>query len=194
MKGILFKPQLIPLVLSGQKTMTRRAIKPQPETDSVTWGCIGGQGFGFIFGTKVFKPRYQPGEIVYLKETWGSNMVKGWEKCGKIFYRVDMPDHKTIPETYGRPWRSPLMMPEWASRCKLQILNVKVDRLQEITEEDVISEGCGIQPLHPDDEYIRAIEDFACLWDSINKEYPWSSNPRVFVYEFKPIPSSDEGK
>jgi uncharacterized protein YqfB (UPF0267 family) len=193
MKGILFKPQFTPLVLSGQKTMTRRVIKDRIEQ------FIDGKPYALCKKgccIQEIKPRYQPGEIVYVKEAWGQVYDTDRGRHGEdielfrdIVYRADNPN---VDYGFFTGWKSPLMMPAWASRCKLQILSVRVEQLQEITEEDAISEGCGIQPLHPDDEYIRAIEDFACLWDSISKEYPWSSNPLVFVYEFKPVPSSDE--
>ena len=81
------------------------------------------------FGTAVFtdgkcvRAPHSLGEVCWVPETWGSNMVKGYESYGKIFYRADMPDQKTVPETYGCPWRSPVTMPQWASRRHVRILS-----------------------------------------------------------------------
>jgi uncharacterized protein YhfF len=203
MKGILFNPQLIPLVLSGKKTMTRRVIKPQPanhQWESLPSHELHWEGFDtskglqykfwhtikenpFADGIQWFNPRYQPDEIVYVKETWFD-----WgDGDNRILYKASMSDYDLhmIKECgHTIKWKSPLMMPEWASRCKLRILHVRVERLQEITNDDVHKEGFAPWG----DKYLR----FADLWDSINKEHPWSSNPWVWVYEFKPIPSSDE--
>ena len=82
-------------------------IKENPIPDGVQW----------------IKAPYSPGEVCYVPETWGSNMVKGYESYGKIFYRADMPDQKTVPETYGCPWRSPVTMPQWAARRHVRILS-----------------------------------------------------------------------
>jgi hypothetical protein len=75
------------------------------------------------FLAKCITPPYSPGEVCYVPETWGSNMVKGYESYGKIFYRAGMPDQKTVPETYGCPWRSPVTMPQWAARRHVRIIS-----------------------------------------------------------------------
>ena len=84
----------------------------------------------FTDGKCVYAP-YSPGEVCYVPETWGSNMVKGYESYGKIFYRADMPDQKTVPETYGCPWRSPVTMPQWASRRHVRIISCVPEQRDE---------------------------------------------------------------
>ena len=89
-------------------------------------------------------------------------------------------------------WRPSIHMPRWASRITLEITNIRVERLQEITEEDAWLEGCekGIPTdnggFFPKEQQINehssigwdcARDWFIDLWDSINKKYPWSSNP-----------------
>lgn len=86
---------------------------------------------------------FRPGEKCYVPETWGSNMVKGYEGYGKIFYRADMPNQKTVPETYGKPWRPPVTMPTWAARRFVTIVSCEPVRVSEIEEWD--AKGTGIE-------------------------------------------------
>lgn len=156
MKGIQFLPQFIPLVLSGQKTMTRRVIKDRIEQ------FIDGKPYALCKKgccIQEIKPRYQPGEIVYVKDNRFTSEAK--------------------------------------SKGKLQILNVRVERLQKISHDDCIAEGtrecAGHKEFELREQRLTVAQlAYSYLWDSISKEYPWSSNPLVFAYEFKPIPSSDE--
>lgn len=77
-------------------------------------------------------------------------------------------------------WRPSIFMPRWASRLTLEIVKVRVERLKDITAEDAVAEG--ITDYTEENE----IWTYAKLWDSINgKKYPWSSNPWVWVVEFK---------
>jgi len=82
---------------------------------------------------------------------------------------------------------SPLFMPEWAARYFIKITDIRAERLQEITEEDAEAEGLILTKSGWKTDYIvsSATEKFAILWNSINKDYPWESNPFVFVYSFK---------
>jgi hypothetical protein len=207
MKGILFKPQLIPLVLSGKKTMTRRVIKPQPfEFDKVQ--AVPGVTPQHYPSVQVGKARYayvniyewkkvehgeqseevnqyahyHPGEIIYVKEKWGiaADLPVSYHKDEFIVKGGGYLAYSGGNRNTAVIWKSPLMMPEWASRCKLKILNVGVEQLQEITEEDAIIEG--VLSSDYDKTYRYA---FSMLWDSINKKHPWSSNPWVFVYEWE---------
>lgn len=93
------------------------------------------------------------------------------EFCDGDGFSGDSADKSDMPR-----WRSPIHMPRWASRLTLEIVSVRVERLQEITEADARAEGCGIYP----------IAKFAELWDEINrKRAPWESNPWVWRIEFK---------
>jgi len=89
-------------------------------------------------------------------------------------------------------WRGGRFMPRWASRITLEITDVRVERVQEISEDDVLAEGCGLRPW-----YLNAsgypegprTAGFAELWDSINAKrgYPWEDNPWVWVVEFERV-------
>jgi hypothetical protein len=85
-------------------------------------------------------------------------------------------------------------MPKWAARLWLEITGVRVERLQEISEEDAQAEGClndvvfeyGYMTGPIDYRGLYAVERFEDLWNSINgKKHPWESNPWVWVIEFK---------
>jgi len=96
-------------------------------------------------------------------------------------------------------WRPSIHMPRWASRITLEITDVRVQRLQEISEDDCIAEGIDRVKSGPfgfrDYEWldaqtgIEAWKSYASLWDSINgKRAPWSSNPWVWCITFKRLP------
>ena len=82
-------------------------------------------------------------------------------------------------------WRSPMYMPRWASRIALEITDVRVDRLQDITFRDLQAEALGIQG-----ELTKAMEEYIQIWDSLNSKrgYPWSNNPWVWCLTFKVTP------
>ena len=82
-------------------------------------------------------------------------------------------------------WRPSLFMPRWASRITLEITNVRVERVQDISSADAIAEGAVPDDRMTGDSYIKA---YARLWDTINgKKYPWASRPWVWVIEFKRV-------
>jgi len=181
MKGILFKPDMIQAIVDGRKTQTRRVIKNQP----ILMDKYYEKAFRKDFGLR--KPRYQVGEVVYIKEAWATEKmfddltpseIEGTPVgTVPIWYRHGDTQFDRFGQTRGR-WRSPRHMPEWAARYFIKILAVRAERLQEITEEDAISEGIDSDF----QEYPRLA--FLELWNSINKDYQWESNPWVFVYEF----------
>ncbi len=163
MKGILFKPDMIKAIIEGRKTQTRRVIKPQPFLGDKF------QNYEPLVG----KPRYQVGEVVYIKE------AGVWDERVRLFaYKANMPD-------LTAKWQSPRFMPAWAARYFIQITDVRAERLQEITEEDAIAEGCpsALVTLAT----VPMVEWYKHLWDSINPKYPWSSNPWVWVISFKKV-------
>jgi len=194
MKGILFKPDMIRAIIEGRKTQTRRVIKPQPKyIIDQHYITLNGLTSLHIQADNLIsrKALYQSGETVYIKEAWRTEAVYDrTPPCdigdsALIEYRL-LPN-EILSQIMGR-WRSPLHLPRWAARYFIKILDVRAERLQEITEEDAKAEG--ILPegtLLPD--FIHSadnpVEQFAQLWDSVNKDYPWESNPWVFIYTFE---------
>jgi len=215
MKGILMKPDMIQAILDGKKTQTRRVIKPQPikavaelkEHSEVKGYWIPYSADRRMVNNNIgnrkndcgYYARYQLGEVVYLKEAWDTYLPD--ENIRPVVvYKYD-------GLSSGFKWRSPLFMPEWAARHFLQITDVKAERVQEITGEDAINEGCsdvGVVPLQTamlatntntiDDCYkALSIACFADLWDTINKPpYNWDSNPYVFSYSFRRVNKDEQ--
>ncbi len=165
MNGILFKPDMIKAIIEGRKTQTRRVINPQPtHFHYATTGQYPCRTDG-----EQIHPRYQVGEVVYIKEA---------------YYRMDC---ETMGFEKSIKWLSPLFMPAKDARYFIRITDVRAVRLQEITPEDCISEGIstswmGSSLVASDGDLIRRYE---ILWDSINKKNPWVTNPWVWVYTFK---------
>jgi len=173
MKGILFKPDMIKAIVEGRKTVTRRV-------------CLGQRELSNIHDFPIWNARYQAGETVYIKEAcciWCYQRDGVKDAC----YKTDE-DGMELPApithcSQPQKWRSPLFMPAWAARYFIQITGVRAERLQEIriTPSECRLEG-SYWATDPDDE-----GGFINLWDSINKEHPWSSNPFVWVYTFRKV-------
>lgn len=90
-----------------------------------------------------------------------------------------------------KPWRSSIHMPRWASRITLEITNIRVERLHDITEADAVAEGCpgllGPNPDFPDEWDPSPVEEYRDLWNTINGSGSWDANPWVWVVEFKRV-------
>lgn len=194
MKGLLFSPEMARAVCAGTKTMTRRVVVPQPPHAEFT---------------RFKEYTYRPGERVAMLATWAVDVGRDSIKPTAIrsldysqlpFWHAGMTKHKplcNVPNLgKSRPGRflpnhlRPLMP-------LLEIVSVKCERVQEITEADAKSEGCdgncqvGYIPAH---QAGPCSYHFAQLWDSINGErgYGWAVNPWCFCYTFKVVtPSRD---
>lgn len=208
-KPILFNTEMVQAILDGRKTCTRRLVKFLPGENSQWTGYIK-DGLMLYNGRNepcIRKVPYQPGDIMYVRETWqylyeldGNEQII--EGTGKYYYAAT----DTIPfDTYVDasgvthervPWHPSIHMPKEAARIWLKVTDVRVERLQEITEECAKKEGAidnrGF--IHsPDNEYDSvhtAREHFAEIWDSTIKKsdldrYGWNANPWVWVIEFE---------
>lgn len=208
-KPILFNTEMVRAILEGKKTCTRRLVKFLPGENSQWTGYIK-DGLMLYNGRNepcIRKVPYQPGDIMYVRETWqylyeldGNEQII--EGTGKYYYAAT----DTIPfDTYVDasgvthervPWHPSIHMPKEAARIWLKVTDVRVERLQEITEECAKKEGAidnrGF--IHsPDNEYDSvhtAREHFAEIWDSTIKKsdldrYGWNANPWVWVIEFE---------
>lgn len=228
-KPILFNKQIstemVRAILDGSKTCIRQIIKgyiPQNAqfgysafTPDGTISCrglfetAGRPGYG----EKFFKLPYQPGDIMYVRETWqylyeldGNEQII--EGTGKYYYAAT----DTIPfDTYVDasgvthervPWHPSIHMPKEAARIWLKVTDVRAERLQDITPKGAESEGVGNlfyddigygeknYGTEVDPEYGIAKEQFAWLWESTIKKsdldrYGWDANPYVWVIEFE---------
>lgn len=177
-RPILFSSPMVRAILAGTKTQTRRALRVQPD-DKLHHGvhydrATGGAMWGSIRGDHgIACPYGLPGDGLWVRETWR------WvcpDDPDVALYRADGHAASTLP--LGFKWKPSIFMPRVASRITLEVVSVRVERVQEISREDEIAESVS-----PGEFYDK-------LWDSINiKRCPWASNPWVWVVTFKPAAS-----
>lgn len=209
-KPILFNTEMVRAILDGRKSCTRRLVKPQPDekhtyplgfvTDSTEKKEVGCFGFGIgEYGGSIqyAKPPYQPGDILYVRETWS----EGYEE-GTYIYRASdkLAGLPTFKESSKLIYHPSIHMPKEAARIWLKVTDVRVERLQSITEGGAVKEGiyvanckdcnapfgCDVCP----DEGYNEIDEFVELWNSTIKKsdldrYGWDANPYVWVISFE---------
>lgn len=203
-KQILFNTEMVRAILDGRKTCTRRMVRFLPGENPQWTGYIK-DGLMLYNGKNepcIRKAPYQPGDILYVRETWqylyeldGNEQVI--EDTGKYYYAATdtIPFNTYVDENGVRhdhaPWRPSIHMPKEAARIWLEVTNVRVERLQDITIENALKEGV--------DKYIRLngeldensiITSFIGIWNSTVKKsdldfYGWDANPYVWVIEFE---------
>ena len=219
MKPILFNAEMVCAILNGQKTATRRIIKPQPKhvhtilgpSDEEDWtfdflcGCIeNGVCLDWI---EMVKMPYQPGDILYVRETWSplyqdkdSKDVRGYmyKACTLEEYDKMYPDGKDYQ--WEGKWRPSIHMPKEAARIFLRAINIRAERLQDITYEGCKAEGFDGVIFEDDTEGLPAIaiNRFSRLWDSTIKKkdielFGWEANPWVWAIEFERISREEAG-
>jgi hypothetical protein len=182
-------------VLDGKKTQMRRIIKVDPSS-RVDGQAMDPHELLFSAPPDLVPVRYHRGDGLWVRETWAHDA----ESIGQIrtqtedvlgsnhgpYYRAD-----GTHENSGIRWQPSISMPRWASRLTLDVTDVRVERLQDITEDDARSEGCDEDgPVG----YIPAMikmgncrYQFANEWaeTSIGKKHPWDINPWVWVVSFR---------
>ena len=195
-KPILFNTEMVRANLDGKKSCTRRIVKPQPtnEIQCPLGICTDGDKseigkFAFSsheYGGKMIfcKPPYQPEDILYVRETWHKDKYR-------YIYRADYQDTEKFYRN-GKEvkikWKPSIRMPKEAARIWLKCTDVRVERLQDITEIGATKEGCVY-----DVEYAlgnTAKGHFIEIWNSTIKRsdlyrYGWNASPWVWVIEFE---------
>jgi len=206
-RPILMSSPMVRAILEGRKSQTRRVVKPQPRDDTTGfltgiehevvhhWPINGGD----YTGSGVRCPYGVPGDRLWCKETWSK--AKSCN-CSDIFYRADGEvSGKQTALSYierERTWRPSIFMPRWASRITLEVTDVRVERLQAISDADVIAEGIGYDadgycwsdesaPSRGQPLTINPIDAYRWLWESINGAGSWDANPWVWVVSFRRI-------
>lgn len=193
-RPILFSGPMVRAILDGRKSMTRRVIKPQPAMEldgEILPDGTGGYGWAPVLPPWSKWP-YQIGDRLWVRETWYCDNPAAAQDAMSRMEGVYFKATEVEPQLFK--WRPSIHMPRWASRITLEITSVRVERLQEITANDVIEEG--INPIarmggipmckNKKGQYCTAREAFIDLWDTINgKTRPWLSDPWVWVIEFK---------
>ena len=204
-RPILFSAPMVRAILDGRKSQTRRVVKPQFDHDAepcevlatTIEGWADYQGHSGLWahegdpGETTVKFQYgKTGDRLWVREAW-----KALAEYDHLAPR-DIPVGTDIsyPATYdgwvsrGRP---SIHMPRWSSRILLEIVRVRVERLQDISEADAVAEGCpgclGPNPDFPDEWDPTPQEEFCDLWKTINGAESWNANPWVWVVEFKRV-------
>jgi len=197
-KPILFSAPMVRAMLEGRKSMTRRVLKPQPgDLDQVGFS---GSGEWYVTAsdgshmTELHVP-HAPGDLLYVRETWRTlNRFNSWPIPEKawVAYEVDENKGDARPLPLGRMGRlrPSLHMPRWASRLTLEVTEVRVERVQDITLDDIYDEGIFTPIDNTKDPAQRAYADrraFIDLWNSLNAKrgFGWDANPWVSVTIFK---------
>ena len=191
-KPILFNTEMVKAILDGRKTQTRRIAKlenidcPYCEDYLVPYGWANDMEIGYqcinedcMHTTSINqKPKYKASDILYVRETWNYD-----EQNNKPYYKADF--DLGSANALGMIWKPSIHMPKKYARIFLKVTNVRVERLQDITRKDVLSEGIrehAVNQFHPHTCL------FETLWNSTTKKgYKWEDNPYVFVYEFERI-------
>ena len=191
-RPILFSASMVRAILDGRKTQTRRIVKPQPDIVADGGLVVGvstpeDQKYGRL-GKALPCPYGKPGERLWVRESWA------WYGCeyipSDVVYRADT---ESLPGEYGR-WRPSIHMPRWASRITLEITEVRVERLHDISDDDIKAEGIFDDPAVVSGEREGSILTlagkriaFEDLWESINGPDSWDENPWVWVVGFRRV-------
>lgn len=199
-RGILFSAPMVRALLAGTKTQTRRVIKPDGRyrLDLV---CPSDGGPARC-------PQGAPGDRLWVREAWRADVAhdalppREIPPGSPVFMEASALNWQGGPHD-GTPGklRPGMFMPRWASRISLQITDVRVERLQDISAADCWAEGIPGQP--PPGVYIESLGEIArwsdgvvrehpqpayrALWESINGPGSWDANPWVWVVCFKRI-------
>lgn len=184
-KPILFITDMVRAILAGQKTQTRRLIKPQPTNPR--WNNIGWLGWDDGHGYRMKSP-CEAGDILWVRETWSTTdkcgLYPNWPVGGiHYMYKADDPNCDAAKEAR---WYPSIHMPKEAARIFLRVKEVRVELLQAMNEEAAIAEGFADSPAGT----ISPLTRFAELWDKTIKredlrEFGWHANPWVWIIEFE---------
>jgi hypothetical protein len=203
-KPILFSGPMVRAILAGHKTQTRRVIKPQPADDIhavsflnpnvVGWESSLHHRYG---NTTAHIPDYQPGDIIWVRESWLPDPPCDGDWPDVEFYGCGASDYSLIPDKLKTPrhclyraswdgselkWKPSIHMPKWACRIFLKVTDVRAQKVKDITERDAVAEGCPVFTTLP-----HPVNQFVDLWDSINAKrgFGIADNPWVWAYTFE---------
>ena len=193
-KPILFNTEMVRAILEGRKSCTRRIVKGFIPNDA-KWGYTAFTPKGYIscrgtfadgYGEKFFKLPCEPGDILYVRETW--------KKAQNGYYYYEDWQRNDIADVIK--WKPSIHMPKEAARIWLKVTDVRVERLQEITSEQISREGVEVEYPHVLNGEEKRYA-FSTLWNSTIKKsdidrYGWDANPWVWVIEFERCEKPEE--
>ncbi len=202
MKPILFNTEMVRATLDNRKTVTRRVVKPHNTRKAKRCEYLQGEGLWFDdeinefdkdthikdysisscwIGTEIYIQKYasyRPGDILYVRETWCQPATH------TFWYKADSSIQNVL-------WRPSVSMPREAARIFLRVTDVRVERLQDISDKDLLREG-EVPYICADGTFDRknTKTSFLGMWDATLKPkdralYGWAANPWVWVIEFE---------
>ncbi len=202
MKPILFNTEMVRAILDDRKTVTRRVLKPHNTRKAKRCEYLQGEGLWFDdeinefdkdthikdysisscwIGTEIYIQKYasyRPGDILYVRETWCQPATH------TFWYKADSSIQNVL-------WRPSVSMPREAARIFLRVTDVRVERLQDISDKDLLREG-EVPYICADGTFDRknTKTSFLGMWDATLKPkdrdlYGWAANPWVWVIEFE---------
>lgn len=190
--GFIFTGESIRAILAGRKTQTRRIVT---DRNSLVGGrrAIGAELYACEYLASNLEPRVAPGDRIWVREThaliWpGDGPPENDREC-RVEFRADGDPQRFPgnwpPETKGDPdrprWRSPIFMPRWAARVVREVVEVRLDRVQNTSESDAIDEGMAalsdeaLAALFP--EWMRRLEDWRRAHDAAPAGAPVGPSP-----------------
>lgn len=200
-RPILFSASMVRAISDGRKTQTRRLVNPEPvrEGKLLRWRPRRDVDINLTDHPDL-APQFSrygvPKDRLWVREAfWNYNAPKEWK--GSVIYRVDSPG---LTESGGKRvvWKPGIHMPRWACRLILEVVAIRIERLQEITPSDAVAEGLvrinkgyrldgyGLPGWEQSDCRFSPVDAYERVWNEINGERaPWSSNPFVWVVEFR---------
>lgn len=211
---ILFTSAMVKAILAGKKTQTRRIVKPQPGNDlhgHLCWGPPREPMQWWVTDPQKdiapHCPYGKPGDKLWVRETWGVASIYDSVKPRDL-----KPNHMKVNfdgQLEGVKKRPSIFMPRWASRIQLEIVSVRVQRLNDISANDAEAEGIvETEFWTPRELESRPFEEkwwddyhfwenypqlaYSRLWESINGKGSWELNPWVWVVEFKKVNPNGE--
>ena len=213
LKPILFNTEMVRAILDGRKTVTRRIANINteitcndntynhefeqynfaPDPDEPTGFVCRKCGFGVApphsrvpCGTSLFRPCYWPGDILYVRETWGRTADLPGISEEATVYAADFSDKELahLKDRHFR-WRPSIHMPKDVTRLFLKVKSVRAERLRDMVLADVLMEG-----ITEEDSYEETWDKWHNLWDSTIPKadldtYGWKANPWVWVIQFE---------
>lgn len=216
-RGMIFNSEMVRAILDGRKTQTRRIMAPQPaddiersafpNPDAIGWKSSLKHKHGST--TAHFCPFGAVGDRILVRETFQGPLfdyeqMEAFLEDGSKFEKPEFcqyaadgghrPEYQDADDNLRHGWRPSIHMPRWASRILLEITDVRVERLNSISQEDAQAEGLeltGWRPTYSDPdsggEVMTPYDNFAELWSSIYGDESWQANPWVWVIEFKRV-------
>ena len=188
-KPILFNTDMVRAILDGRKRCTRRLVRKSIENKYLEYDewvhTVASPEITYLREKEFYEkyPPYQPGDILYVREAW-------MDYAGRTVYKADCDKfHLESLNFAGFSWHPSIHMPKEAARIWLRVTDVRVERLQDITIDDIRGEGLSSVAVHAGDMEI-ALEEWKMLWNSTIKKpdidrYGWDASPWVWVIEFE---------